>query len=61
MTTSKRSYYDILQVSIFAEQEVIEAAYKRLAQKYHPDMNSSANATRKMQELNEAHDVLQIL
>ena len=58
MTTSKRSYYDILQVSIFAEQEVIEAAYKRLAQKYHPDMNSSANATRKMQELNEAHDVL---
>ena len=35
------NYYNYLQVSEQAEQEVIEAAYKRLARKYHPDNNSS--------------------
>jgi len=56
--TSKRNYYDILQVSMFAEQEIIDAAYKRLAQKYHPDMNISNNATQIMQDINEAYNVL---
>ncbi len=51
--------YEVLQVSQRAEQEVIEAAYKRLALKYHPDLNnSSPEATRRMQELNQAYAVL---
>jgi curved DNA-binding protein CbpA len=51
-------YYEILQVSSSAEPEVIEAAYKKLAQKYHPDVNKSPTATEKMKKINIAHDVL---
>lgn len=53
-----KDYYHILQVHEQAEQEVIEAAFKRLARKYHPDKDSSSGATAKMQELNEAYQVL---
>lgn len=53
-----RDYYRILQVDPAAEQEVIEAAYRRLARKYHPDSNQSLDATRRMQEINEAYEVL---
>jgi curved DNA-binding protein CbpA len=53
-----KDYYKILQVDPQAEQEVIEAAFKRLARKYHPDTNKSSDATTRMQELNEAYEVL---
>jgi curved DNA-binding protein CbpA len=52
------NYYDILQVSVHAEAEVIEATYRRLSAKYHPDVNNSPDATKKMQELNEAYSIL---
>lgn len=48
-----RNYYEILQVTADAEPEVIEAAYKRLAFKYHPDRNPGS-ADGRMRELNEA-------
>jgi len=51
-------YYKILQVDPFAEPEVIKGAYQRLAKKYHPDMYKEADATRRMQLLNEAYAVL---
>lgn len=51
-------YYEILQVHHLAEPEVIEAAYKKLAQKYHPDINKSSMAAERMKRINEAHDVL---
>jgi hypothetical protein len=51
-------YYEILQVHQLAEPEVIEAAYKKLAQKYHPDVNKSPAAMERMKKINEAHDVL---
>jgi DnaJ-class molecular chaperone len=52
-------YYTVLQVDPQAEQEVIDAAYRRLAAKYHPDVNGgSAEATERMKLLNEAHEVL---
>jgi molecular chaperone DnaJ len=51
-------YYEILQISPNAEQEVIEAAYKRLAFKYHPDRNTDPGCEERMKLLNEAYEVL---
>ena len=50
--------YDILQVAPHAEPEVIEAAYKRLARKYHPDVNRAADASERMRALNQAYEIL---
>ena len=50
--------YEILQVSEKAEQEVIEAAYRRLARKYHPDTNPQPSANDHMQKLNWAYELL---
>jgi len=47
--------YEILQVSPAAEQEVLHAAFRALAMKYHPDRDSSARASRRMMELNQAY------
>jgi curved DNA-binding protein CbpA len=54
----KKNYYKILQVDPSAEPEVIVAAYKRLALKYHPDTNKSSDATQRMQEINSAYQIL---
>jgi preprotein translocase subunit Sec63 len=51
-------HYAVLQVDPRAEQEVIEAAYRRLATKYHPDRNHSTDAHNKMKLINAAYDVL---
>jgi curved DNA-binding protein CbpA len=53
-----RDLYQILQIDPAAEPEVVQAAYKRLAFKYHPDKNQSAEANRRMQELNEAYAII---
>ena len=50
--------YEILQVHHAAEPEVVEAAYRRLARKYHPDVNKSAQAEGMMAALNRAYEVL---
>lgn len=51
-------YYDVLQVAPAADPEVIEAAYRRLARKWHPDTNTSAEAPTRIRDLNEAYEVL---
>lgn len=54
-------YFKVLEVHRNASPEVIEKAYKVLAAKYHPDRNPPERrtwATRRMQELNEAYQVL---
>lgn len=57
--TEVRSHYENLKVARNAPPEVIRAAYKALAQKYHPDRNSSdPDAGRVMAILNEAYRVL---
>jgi preprotein translocase subunit Sec63 len=53
-----KDYYAILQVHPRAEPEVIEAAYRRLTRKYHPDVSEQADAGQRMRELNEAFEVL---
>ena len=51
-------YYTILQVDPCAEPEVIQAAYRRLAAKYHPDVDHSPKAVGRMKLLNAAYEVL---
>jgi len=50
--------YKILQVDPEAEDEVIQAAYRRLARKYHPDLASSAEAADRMSAINAAWELI---
>lgn len=50
--------YDILEVSKKASKEIIEKAYKTLAKKYHPDLQNNSNSQNKMQQINEAYEIL---
>ena len=47
--------YQLLQVAASCEQEVIHAAYRALAQKYHPDRDPSRHAQHRMAQLNDAY------
>jgi curved DNA-binding protein CbpA len=51
-------HYSTLQVDRRAEPEVIAAAYRSLARKYHPDKSASPASTQRMQELNAAYEIL---
>lgn len=53
-----KDYYAILQISRSATNAEIKAAYITQCKKWHPDTYSGADATRKMQDINEAKDVL---
>lgn len=53
-----KDYYDILGVSKDASKEEIRKAYKKLAKKYHPDINKEEGAAEKFKEINEAASVL---
>jgi curved DNA-binding protein CbpA len=50
--------YAVLQILPSAEQEVVNAAYKALALKYHPDHDATRRASDKMAELNRAYAIL---
>jgi hypothetical protein len=54
----EQSLYQVLQVDPGAEPEIVEAAYRRLARMYHPDVSRSPDAERRMKEINAAHEVL---
>lgn len=59
MAQSMPTYYDVLQVERDATPERVRAAYRKLAQKYHPDkMPGNVNAVRAMTALNAAYEVL---
>src|SRR4028119_1731029 len=53
-----RDYYEILGISRDADKEEIKRAYRRLARKYHPDVNSEPGADEKFKEINRAYEVL---
>ncbi len=55
---SETDYYTILQVDPHAEPEVIQAAYRRLAAKHHPDVDPAPDAMERMKLLNAAYEVL---
>ena len=56
--TSGRDLYEVLQVHTAAEPEVIEAAYRRLARMYHPDLNPDPEAAVYMREINLPYETL---
>ncbi len=51
-------YYEILGISRNASQDEIKRAYRRLARKYHPDVNREPGAEERFKEVNRAHEVL---
>ena len=53
-----KNYYEILEVDKNASYEIIEKAYKTLAKKYHPDLQNSDKSQNKMQQINEAYEIL---
>ncbi|MBD3361723.1 molecular chaperone DnaJ [Candidatus Woesearchaeota archaeon] len=53
-----KDYYEILGVSKDASSEDIKKAYKKLAKKYHPDLNKDSGAADKFKEISEAAAVL---
>jgi molecular chaperone DnaJ len=58
-TTSKKDYYEILGVKKSASAEDIRKAFRKLARKYHPDVNpGDKTAEEKFKTLSEANDVL---
>lgn len=55
------NFYEVLEVSQKASKEIIEKAYKVLAKRYHPDLQTEENkvqAKKKMQLINEAYETL---
>ena len=58
MAVKYKDYYETLGVSRKASQDDIHKAYRKLARKYHPDMNKNREAEERFKEIGEAYEVL---
>jgi curved DNA-binding protein CbpA len=58
MAATPRTYYEILKVARNATAEDIHRAYRRLARRYHPDVNGEADARTRFDEVSTAYEVL---
>lgn len=58
MAVGFKDYYEVLGVGRGASEEEIRRAYRKLARKYHPDVNKEAGAEDRFKEISEAYEVL---
>ena len=58
MAVKYQDYYEILGAPRSASQDQIQSAYRKLARKYHPDVNKNAGAEDKFKKIGEAYEVL---
>ena len=56
--TTKRDYYDILEIGRDASEEDVRKAFRKKALEFHPDRNKDPDAPEKFKEVNEAYQVL---
>ena len=57
--TATRDYYEVLGINRDADDKAIKKAYRKLAKKYHPDINpGDTNAEAKFKEITEAYEIL---
>lgn len=54
----RRTHYRVLMLDPSADADVVSVVYRRLAQRYHPDRDTSPEAARRMSEINAAYGVL---
>jgi curved DNA-binding protein CbpA len=54
----RQTYYRQMMLAENADEEIISTVYRKLAQRYHPDVDPSPEAARKMAALNEAYATL---
>ncbi len=54
----RQTHYRTLMLAENADKEIISVVYRKLAQRYHPDIDSSPEAARRMAEINEAYQTL---
>ena len=60
MPEQRKDLYEVLELQKGASEEEIKKAYRRLAKKYHPDLNpGNKEAEEKMKEVNEAYEAIQ--
>ena len=55
---STKNYYEILEVSVNATTAEIKTAYRKLARKFHPDINKSPEAIERFKEISTAYETL---
>ena len=58
MAVKFQDYYETLSVGRNASEDEIKKAYRKLARKYHPDVNQDNGAEEMFKQVNEAHEVL---
>ncbi len=56
--STKRDYYEVLGIDKNADESTIKKAYRKLAMKFHPDVNKEDDAEEKFKEINEAYEIL---
>jgi curved DNA-binding protein CbpA len=54
----KRTHYMVLMLAETADVEIITVVYRKLAQRFHPDVDPGVEAAHRMKEINEAYGLL---